>query len=52
MKRRGFTMTLTMALLVMVAGLCEGLASAALSLIETRLRFPEPQLYLAEPCHA
>ena len=49
MKRRGFTMTLTMALLVVVTGLCEGLASAALSLLETRLRFPEPALYLGDP---
>jgi hypothetical protein len=45
----GFTTTLTMALMVTATALCEGLASAALSLIETRLRFPEPQLYLADP---
>jgi hypothetical protein len=48
-KLRASTLTLTVALLVAVAGLCEGLASAALSVLETRLRFPEPQLYLAEP---
>jgi hypothetical protein len=40
---------LTLALIVAVGALCEGLASAALSVLETRLRFPEPQLYLAEP---
>ena len=35
--------------IIAVAALCEALASAALSVLEKRLPFPDPRLYLAGP---